>query len=335
MLKLVPVEVLDRDVDFAVEIPSGNILERPAAPIRELLAGCQLPRGCWRVGGVVVAWLSNRWWMIEGADLDAELARCGFGGPEIGGLPTPRYGVGQSCWLARSRHTTEDVNCIDCAGTGKWDVSSRGEDDMKLIGEVDCPRCRGCGKIKLPTRAADVELYTVRSIEVKSTRDPWGDGRVCYCSGESGGTIAYEWQMFDTREEAMAQAEVLAAEERDGLDKGPKRDARALLREVRCYNFRDAQVREAEEKASRVGYDYDYLREQIMNLLDEEYGLYILDGGVKDDEDFEEATRGASHPDKPTRELIVAWLMSGGLGNSDADYYLEAKAEKRKEDCSC
>jgi len=299
-----------------------------------------LPRGLWLLSPDVdselwhtVAFFNDRWWYLglwyKGGQKEA--ARSGFLPVLHGGVPVPRFSLNARAFVARAKHTTEDTPCPDCAASGKWRVLSKGE--TVLEGEVECPRCRGKGQLQLPSRAPEVSEVTLRRIKVE-TSGGWNQARVEYCSGESGGSIYYEWDLFDSREEAMAQAELLAAEERDGLDKGPEKPARDLFRDIRYFHYRDALVEEAQSEMRRVRYDYGYLQERCMELIGEEWSLYIGEGGVKDDEGFEEAVKGAGHPDKPTRELIAAWLMSGGLGARDSKAYLEWKAEKRKE-CHC
>lgn len=308
--------LLDRDSDGDLGLPKGLWLLSPDAD-SEL----------WHT----VAFFNDRWWYLglwyDGGQKEA--ARSGFMPVLHGGVPVPRFSLGARAFCARSRQTTEDTKCPDCEGTGTWKVTSRG---TGLEGTVQCPRCSGRKVLQLPTRVAAVERVTLARIKVE-TSGGWNQARVEYCSGESGGSIYYEWDLFESEEDAMAQAEVLAAEERDGLDRGPQKAERDLWRDVRWMTYRDALVEEAQRKERDVGYGYQYLRERCMELIKEEWSLYIGEGGVKDDEGFEEAVKGASHPDKPTRELIAAWLLSGGLGKRDSQHYLDAKAEERK--CSC
>lgn len=345
MRMLLNADLLEMIVHRAQRIGSTEERDWEIEGARPTVAGKEdddlptLPRGLWVLSPdsdtehwFTVAYFNDRWWYL-GLWYEAgqkEATRCGFLPVLRGGVPVPRFSLNARAFCARSKHVTEDTPCPDCAGKGNWRVLSRGE--TVLEGTVECPRCRGKGVLGLPSRAASVDQVTLARIKVE-TSGGWNNARVEYCSGTSGGSIYYEWDLFETEAEAMAQAEVLAAEERDGLDKGPEKPARDLFREVRYFHYRDALVEEAQHEKRRVEYDYGYLRERCMELIDQEYMLYISEGGVRDDEGFEEAVKGAIHPDKPTRELIAAWLLSGGLGKRDSAHYLETKAEARS--CKC
>lgn len=337
-MKQLTSDVLDLVVREAARVGSG--LNEPrtwpddrVGTLRDLLvendSPCgYLPRGCWKLwdGDLLgfVAWIDNKWWWLED---HREVQRCGFLVEDVKGVPVPRFGVGDRPWRAGTITTTEDTTCPDCLGQRTWSVMSRSVPPTETT--IQCPRCEGRGVLKLSTRAAEVLRFKVASVEVRSHGN-WSGSRVQYCTGEGGGQIAREWDLFDTEAEALEQAEEFARIEREGLESGPQKSQREQHRELRAYTIEFAQAEAAHRERRRAESDLEALRERVMELTREEYGLYV-GGAVEKSEHFKPEWRRATLNEQQ-RNGAVAWIMS--LHDGDEDFWLDWMEEEENR-CEC
>lgn len=128
-----------------------------------------------------------------------------------------KYSVDDAVYVGRAEWGSEPIPCPDCKGTGKWTVVANS--GPSGFWETTCQTCRdwgnysgyGTGKVKQSTRIAITEYRTIGSIQVDTNGDVVR--YMCVETGVGSGSIYYEKDLFPTREEALAHAETLVAEQ--------------------------------------------------------------------------------------------------------------------------
>lgn len=179
-------------------------------------------------------------------------------------LPTPKFALGDRVFFASTLPSTEKLPCPDCLETGKWTVRSPAGAEA----EVTCPRCDGRKYLPLRSFAPTTSLLTIGKITAATSSSFSDDSLVQYMCQETGvgsGSIYNEDRLFATEEEAQRVAELLAAEQRDRLEK-EEQPFRQEFRRLSTYQLRDAQVKEAEDAAWEYRNKYDRLVERICEL---------------------------------------------------------------------
>ena len=136
--------------------------------------------------------------------------------------PRIRYDIGQEAWRATFGMTETSIICPDCGGGGRLRVTF---DDNTTV-SIDCANCsRGYepprGRVIVHERKPQAEKVTISGFDVRADEVEYRAR-----AGSSSSWIIDDNQLFDTQEEAMQRAEVLAAEydreERERISKKEK-----------------------------------------------------------------------------------------------------------------
>ncbi len=116
-----------------------------------------------------------------------------------------KYKIGQEVWWARYESTAASIECPDCAGKGFISVTMGDEE----VVTVDCQNCRigyeafSRGRVKTHARTGYAQKTVIKGMNVSETK-------VEYHIPQSYTVL--EGMLFDTHDEALAAATVLAEE---------------------------------------------------------------------------------------------------------------------------
>ncbi|MDR3736062.1 MAG: hypothetical protein P4L10_11065 [Acidobacteriaceae bacterium] len=143
-------------------------------------------------------------------------------------LPTPKFKMGQTVYLATTQSTEGQHDCPDCFGAKVWSVQS----PAGLETTTPCPRCsrsyfsndRNIPSLSYVKKAGAVRRLTIGSITAKT--HPWRSGEhieyMCIETGVGSGSTYYENRLFETEEEALTVAKLIAADEQKEIDAQPE-----------------------------------------------------------------------------------------------------------------
>jgi hypothetical protein len=129
-----------------------------------------------------------------------------------------RYSIGDVVFRAGTQSSTKRHPCPDCLGTKTWKATSPGGGEYTF----GCPRCGGGYSSRGNDLEYSVIVPLVTQLTIGSVRydshGHWGDGTrqtqyMARETGVGGGSVYDETDLYPTREEAQAAAEIKAAHE--------------------------------------------------------------------------------------------------------------------------
>lgn len=126
-------------------------------------------------------------------------------------LPTPKFAVGDTVYTAGIERSTERLQCPDCKGAGKWEITSPAGE----VFAIDCPRCTTGSHISmsdLPKLVVETwhpitRSFVIDGLSVRTNPTEW-EPAVQYTSGTNR---LVENSVFATEAEAFDHAQGLAA----------------------------------------------------------------------------------------------------------------------------
>jgi hypothetical protein len=131
----------------------------------------------------------------------------------------PKYGIGQSVYIAETSRTSTPIPCPDCLALGTWTVTTPAGGSV----EVDCLRCKGRNAywselpaLELPAYQPSTRLLTVGSVRIDTGADI--DRQIEYMCVETGigsGTLWAESDLYATESEALDAATMRARVDTD------------------------------------------------------------------------------------------------------------------------
>lgn len=138
----------------------------------------------------------------------------------------PKYAIGTVVYMPMTERTVEQLDCPDCLGTKVWAVQSPAGGEYT----TDCPRCQQTYSFRDNMPSLKVERYvgkaqarTITGYEVNS-RPHHGNAKIVYkasCGGSSYWTMN-EPDVFENETDALAAAEIMAAEKNTATDEKPE-----------------------------------------------------------------------------------------------------------------
>lgn len=140
--------------------------------------------------------------------------------------PIPKYKAGDTAWISRITSTTKEFPCPDCHGSRKWKVIAA----SGIEHEISCFRCcynhgtRELVSLKYEAWTGYAELVHLAQIRIEWPSHEYNTlkGPISYCSGIGGGSIYYEKDLYDTKEEAETIAKIKAEEENTKIRTKPE-----------------------------------------------------------------------------------------------------------------
>jgi len=197
----------------------------------------------------------------------------------VPGLPKPKYGVGDTFWVAGVESKTSQLSCPDCLGSRTWKATS----PAGVEHELACPRCgngysaTSIGGDRLPSlsyveHVAVARRFTVGGIEVRS--HDWSDepgGRITYYSNPQGGSTYRENQAYDSEETALTVARLQAAEANAKVQASAEHLEKTRFA---ALTLRDAVLSAAHQSAYEAWWAYVHLKEDVESAVE--------NGDVKD-----------------------------------------------------
>ncbi len=174
-------------------------------------------------------------------------------------LPEPKFAVGAEIFLPRIERTVDNLPCPDCFDTGEWAVTSPAGGTYT----IGCPRCRGTVVMAdLPPLVVerwvpDVTRYIITGIAVRTNPTDWQPSVEYSCAGNQ--SIA-EDKAFATRDEAMAEAERMAAARFVAVEASPKQSSARHLGNMTLDN---ADLHSTWSSRWNAWWAYRELREMI------------------------------------------------------------------------
>lgn len=168
-----------------------------------------------------------------------------------------KYGVGDVVWHANIQNQKAQHDCPDCLGAKKWAVASPAGGEYSIA----CPRC---STSYVSDSGLSLTYTTYTGVAAKRTigsvrHDSFGhfgeegprNEYMCSETGVGGGTIYRECDLFTTEEEAMAVAELRAAEHNAKTEWVVKLYNETL--EISDYQLDAAALKLAKDMKSRWG----------------------------------------------------------------------------------
>jgi hypothetical protein len=187
-------------------------------------------------------------------------------------LPIPKFSMGQTVYYPGTTSVIERLTCPDCLGSQQWKVTTPAGTEMV----TDCQRCAGHSRIAdLPRPERRVYKPTVTKLTVgkisASTQPEWGDeDLVRYMCSETGigsGSVYSESHLFTTETEAMAAAEIKAAERSAKVADEPQAMAAGRLQYL---TVKDADLKQTWSERWDAWYSYRRLKEVMSETLSDE-----------------------------------------------------------------
>ena len=215
-------------------------------------------------------------------------------------LPVPKYAIGQTVFFATTMPSSEDHECPDCLGTGRWDLKAPSGYESHL----NCPRCQGQRRLKLHSVQAHVPKITIASVRIDTAPRDRNDPRdepVTYMTTTSGsGTVYRESRLFVDEADARKTAELLALKARQRLDES--NSDRDRDRAFFHLSMSDAAVKKAEDAKYKAESRLRRLLERICEL-----DKYPVVGGRYKENDQALGTSLTDEQVKIVQESLV-WL---------------------------
>lgn len=179
------------------------------------------------------------------------------------GLPNPQYAIGQVVWLATTQSGKEPYQCPDCLGTKQWKVITPAGEEY----DYPCARCNGTGTLSQLAFEPAVQRLTIGSVRLDTNaKDAEKISYMCKETGVGSGSFYYEPRLFWSEEAAQEKAAILAADQTANLDTGDQKPRRDTFRELSTYKFRDAAIKEAEDKVWNYRHKWQRLIERVCEL---------------------------------------------------------------------
>lgn len=170
---------------------------------------------------------------------------------------TTKFSIGDTVYFATTIQVRKQHPCPDCLGSKKWAAKSPAGKDYQFA----CPRCSTAYmsdrdlSLEYTDVAPGAVKLTIGQLRAVSPSDDDGnqwDGKNQYMCRETGigsGQVYDERRLFETEEQALASAAVLAKEQKKNVPWIGELFNKAL--KISDYEINDAKVHEAQESQSR------------------------------------------------------------------------------------
>lgn len=125
-------------------------------------------------------------------------------------VPTPRFAIGDTVYVAQVERAVEQLPCPDCLGSGKWNVRSPAGGEYT----TSCPRCQQTYSLRNDLPSLKVEHWVGKALARRITGMEIHVGRpVEYRAAIGGGSswMVYEDKAWLAEDEAQAAANEQAA----------------------------------------------------------------------------------------------------------------------------
>lgn len=177
-------------------------------------------------------------------------------------IPTPKYAIGQTVYLASTFQTKKQHPCPDCKGQRTWIAVSRAGDEF----EFGCPRCGGGYRsddvlsLDYITHVRSTRPLTIGSVRI-NTDDEHQVTYMCKETGVGSGNIWDEGQLYPTQLQAEEAADALADESNKTNEYVVQKFNRTLA--LSDYQLSSAIKKAAELDRSRFNVDVQMLFEEL------------------------------------------------------------------------
>lgn len=184
---------------------------------------------------------------------------------------TTKFDVGDVVFYATTESVRRRRPCPDCLGTRTWQAISPGGRGYTF----GCPRCstnyQSNSDLSLDETVAEPRAAKFTILQV-GWDSGWGDEQAgpvykSWPPGGGGGTSLREHQVFETEEQAMEAAKLLAEAQTTRIAENPNYYRGNL--KVCDYQLDQAATKAAENHLRRVHYDIGYLVEDLVELATE------------------------------------------------------------------
>ena len=195
---------------------------------------------------------------------------------------TTKYSIGDEVWHATTHMETKRHPCPDCLGEGRWKAISPAGTEYSF----GCPRCVASYtsynniSLKYAAYAPSARRLTIGSVRYNSNPHSSESGTeyMCHETGVGSGSVYYENKLFETEEEALAAAQLMANNANSTTDWVVKLYDRTL--EISDYQLEHAVLKDAADADSRARsmlYNLSDLFEAIGNADDKDAILEAVD----------------------------------------------------------
>lgn len=180
---------------------------------------------------------------------------------------TTKFDIGQTVWHANTTTQVFQHKCPDCSDARAWEATS----PAGGVFRIPCPRCsvqytsNDELRLNYTKFVPAVRPLTVGQIKASTAiGDDWdaGNSYMCCETGIGSGSIYRERDLFATEAEALTAAEAQAAIKNSNEDFWVAKQFNKTAR-FSDYQFKDALVEAAWDKARNYGYRVQYLLDDL------------------------------------------------------------------------
>ena len=180
---------------------------------------------------------------------------------------TTKFDIGQTVWHASTTTQQFRHKCPDCNDTRAWEAKS----PAGGVFGIPCPRCSvqhmtndelRLEYTKFVPSVRQLTIGQIRASTIIGDGYDAGNSYMCCETGIGSGTVFNERDLFATKEEAYAAAEIKAAATNSDEELWVAKQFNKTAR-FSDYQFSDAQSEAARDRARRYSYRVQYLFEDL------------------------------------------------------------------------